>query len=301
MRIGINVPFRDRNKKLLDAGGVAERAAMVEAAGLDGIWLGDHLTAVRPDPLAYLLVAAQATTTVELGTAIYIVPLRERYDLAQRFVTLQTLAPGRFTFGVGTGSSEREYELTGKVFEDRFRLLRDDMEVIRAVCEGRPNGLPAPPREGPLWGEEAGRPRFVLGAWHSEPQLRRAARDYDGWMASAGGLTRVGGRKTMAEAIKRYRDLGGTRALIATVNIDLRAPTTKPGENDPFFLECGPKEATERLHYAEELGYDDVIVHKTDRSHPIAGMGYMHDFTAEELEEIRSLIPKDTRAAVTAG
>ena len=300
MRIGINVPFRGQDRKLLDGAGVAKRAAMVEAAGLDGIWLGDHLTAMRPDPLAYLLVAAQATTTVELGTAIYIVPLRERYDLAQRFVTLQTLAPGRFTFGVGTGSAEREYELVGKAFGDRFRMLREDMAVIRAVVEGRPNDLPGQPREGPAWGAEAGQARFVLGAWHSDLQLRRAAVDYDGWMASAGGLTRVGGWKNMGEAIKRFRDLGGTRALMGTVNINLRAPTTKPGPEDPFFLECGPAEATERLGYLEELGYDDVVVHKTDPSHPIPGMGYMHDFTAEELEEIRSLIPKDSRPPVTA-
>lgn len=298
MRIGINVPFRGQDRRLLDASGVARRAAMVEAAGLDGIWLGDHLTASRPDPLAYLLVAAQATSQVEVGTAIYVIPLRERYDLAQRFVTLQTLAPGRFTFGVGTGSSQREYELVGKSFDDRFRLLAEDMAVIRAVCDGRPNDLPGQPREGPLWGEEVGRARFVLGAWHSEAQLRRAALDYDGWMASAGGLTRVGGWKNMGESIKRYRDLGGTRALIATVNINLRAPTTKPGDEDPFFLECGPEAATERLQYAESLGYDDVIVHKTDPSRPVAGMGYMHDFTAEELEEIRSLIPKDTRSPV---
>lgn len=300
MRIGINIPFRDHNRKLLDGAGVAQRARMVEAAGLDGIWLGDHLTATRPDPLAYLLVAAQATTTVELGTAIYVVPLRERYDLAQRFVTLQTLSPNRFTLGVGTGSSSREYELTGHVFDDRFKALRDDMSIIRSVCEGRPGDLPGALKEGPQWGEEVGRPRFVLGAWHSDLQLQRAAADYDGWMASAGGLTRIGGWKNMAEAIKRYRDLGGTRSLIATVNVDLRAPTTKPGDNDPFFLECSAAEATERLQYAEQLGYDDVILNKTDRAHPIPGMGYMHDFTGEELDEIRSLMPKDSRPPVTA-
>jgi alkanesulfonate monooxygenase SsuD/methylene tetrahydromethanopterin reductase-like flavin-dependent oxidoreductase (luciferase family) len=299
VRIGINVPFRDRGGQLLDAAGVAERARMIEAAGLDGIWLGDHLTASRPDPLAYLLVAAQATSQVELGTAVYVIPLRDPYDLAQRFVTLQTLAPGRFTLGVGTGSSEREYELTGRSFQDRFKLLRHDMRLIRDICEGRPNDLPGAPREGPLWGEEVGRPRFVLGAWHSALQLERAARDYDGWMASAGGLTRIGGWKNMAEAITRYRDLGGTRALIASVNVDLRAPTTKPGDNDPFFLECGPEEARRRLEYAAELGYDDVILHKADKARPLPGMGYQHDFTAEELEEIRSLAPRDSRPVPT--
>jgi alkanesulfonate monooxygenase SsuD/methylene tetrahydromethanopterin reductase-like flavin-dependent oxidoreductase (luciferase family) len=248
VRIGINVPFRGQDLKYLDGAGVAERARMIEAAGLDGIWLGDHLTVSRPDPLAYLLIAAQATTTVELGTAIYVVPLRERYDLAQRFVTLQTLAPGRFTFGVGTGSAEREYEITGHVFADRFKALREDMRIIRAICDGQPTEMPGAPREGPRWGEEVGRARFALGAWHSDPQLRRAAEDYDGWIASAGGLTRIGGWKNMAES----------------------------------------------------LGYDDVIVHKTDPANPIPGMGYMVDFTTEELEEIRSLMPKDGRPAITA-
>lgn len=300
MRIGINVPFRDQNRKYLDGAGIAERARMIEAAGLDGIWLGDHLTVSRPDPLAYLLVAAQATTTVELGTAIYVVPLRERYDLAQRFVTLQTLAPNRFTLGVGTGSAEREYEITGHAFADRFKALREDMAVIRAICDGQPTDMPGAPREGPLWGAEVGRTRFALGAWHSEAQLRRAATDYDGWIASAGGLTRIGGWTTMGEAIKKYRDMGGTRALMGTVNINLRAPTTKPGENDPFFLECAPEDAKERLQFLESLGYDDVIVHKTDPANPIPGMGYMVDFTAEELEEIRSLMPKDPRPPVTA-
>lgn len=306
MRIGMNVPFRDSERKLLDGAGVAARARMIEAAGLDGIWIGDHLSPTRPDPLLWLLTAANATEHVEVGTAIYIVPLRRPHDLAQRFVTLQTLAPGRFTLGVGTGSLMREFEMVGVDFDDRFRRLHDDMEVIRAICDGQPpetelseaarsqtflgvsnptgGSRPAP------WGQIVGRPRFVLGAWHSEPQMRRAVADYDGWMCSAGRTT----YKTMTDAIKRYRDLGGKRALIATCSVDLRAPTTQLGPDDPFHLECQPTDAEERLRRIADLGFDDILLAKTDTRHRFGG-GFEHDFTMEELEEIRSLVPRDGR------
>lgn len=306
MRIGMNVPFRDSKRDLLDGAGVAARARMVEAAGFDGIWIGDHLSPTRPDPLLWLLSAANATEHVEIGTAIYIVPLRGPHDLAQRFVTLQTLAPGRFTLGVGTGSLMREFEMVGVNFDDRFRLLHEAMEVIRATCDGKPpemelsaaarsqtfigvGNVSSASRPAP-WGQTVGRPRFVLGAWHSESQLRRAVADYDGWMCSAGRTT----YKTMTGAIKRYRDLGGKRALIATCSVDLRAPTTPLGPDDPFHLECQPQDAKERLQRVADLGFDDILLAKTDTEHRIGG-GFEHDFTMEDLEEIRSLFPKDVR------
>jgi alkanesulfonate monooxygenase SsuD/methylene tetrahydromethanopterin reductase-like flavin-dependent oxidoreductase (luciferase family) len=306
VRIGINVPFRDSKRELLDGAGVASRARMIEAAGLDGIWIGDHLSPTRPDPLLWLLTAANATEHVEIGTAIYIVPLRRPHDLAQRFVTLQALAPGRFTLGVGTGSLMSEFEMVGVSFDDRFRLLHEEMELIRAICDGKPpetalsegarsqtflgvRNVGGALRSAP-WGQIVGRPRFVLGAWHSESQLRRAVADYDGWMCSAGRTT----YRTMTDAISRYRQLGGQRALIATCSVDLRATTTSLGPDDPFHLECQPEDARERLQRVADLGFDDILLAKTDTEHRFGG-GFEHDFTMEDLEEIRSLLPKDER------
>jgi len=292
MRLSINLPFRDKQGRLLDAAGIAERARMIEDAGFDGIWLGDHLNTGRPDPLVYLAIAASATRAIEIGTAVFIVPLRRPLDVAQRLITLQTLTPNRLTFGVGAGSASKEYEVSGLDFAERFRMLRADMATIRGCFTGAPGGLPGR-AAGPSWGEEVGPPRFVLGAWHSERQLRRAAEEYDGWMSSAGGLTRIGGRKIMADAIKQYRDFGGRRALIGSVSIDLRAPTKPMADTDPYFLECSPQEAAARLNYAAELGYDDVILNKTDVSaNPPRPGGYQYDFTMDELQEIRALVPR---------
>jgi hypothetical protein len=137
---------------------------------------------------------------------------------------------------------------------------------------------------------QIGMPRTVLGAWHSEPQLRRAVAQYDGWMGSGGPGTHYGGwRDAVGDAIKRYRDMGGGRALITTVLIDLSQPEAKLDEEGSFHLACGPKSAAERIRVLEDMGYDDLILIPIDRDGRYGDKG----FTAERLEEIRSLLPRD--------
>ncbi|HEU0166451.1 MAG TPA: hypothetical protein VFS62_01655 [Chloroflexota bacterium] len=53
MRLGINIPLKDASGEVLDASGVAKRAQMLEAVGIEGAWLGDSLggSLTRPDDL----------------------------------------------------------------------------------------------------------------------------------------------------------------------------------------------------------------------------------------------------------
>ncbi|HVB05027.1 MAG TPA: LLM class flavin-dependent oxidoreductase [Acidimicrobiales bacterium] len=325
MRIGVLPPYVDITGTLLDAQGVAERARMIEAAGLDSLWVSDRLPLPGyprldgPDPFAYLALAAYATERIELGTAIHIVSLRNKYDSAQRMFTLQTFAPGRVTIGVGTGSQPREYDSVGVDWEQRFTLLGEGMLAIRQVFAGRqvPElealfaekgtdnayghwlggafGEADPWADEPAWPVKVGAPRFVLGAWYSAAQLRRAATQFDGWMASGGAGAMFGGWVKMRDAVKRYRDLGGGRALMTSVECDLSAPTTALDEAGAFHLRCGAEVATERLLELEEIGFDDVILSITDHRSTVLPGPRQYDFTAEVLEEIRSLLPKDVR------
>jgi hypothetical protein len=299
MRLALNMPLLDRDGAALDAAGIQRRAAAMEEAGFDGIWLGDSFSPgmTRPDPLMWLLVAAAATTRIEVGTSILIVPLRDPVELAQRLLTLQQLTGGRFTVGVGSGSTASNYAALGRDFDARFRQLKSDLEVIRALCRGErvgeaflnpwPTAVPGPP--------------VVIGAWHSGIWLKRAVEQYDGWMCSAGRTS----LRTMKEAIKRYRDLGGKRAIISSCMIDLTAPTTPMGDDDPFHLRCDPVAAADRLHRVAELGFDDVLLVKTDHARsrtlhggPEAGRTlsiYESDYGDEELPLIRSLLEPDPR------
>src|SRR5919198_2940561 len=131
MRIGINLPLRGRDGLPLDAEGIAHRARMVEEAGLDGIWMQDSMIPgyMRPDPLMWLLTACAATTELEVGTSILIAPLRNPVDLAQRFLTLEALTHGRFTFGVGAGSTRASHESAGGAVDDPVKLLFSHQET----------------------------------------------------------------------------------------------------------------------------------------------------------------------------
>jgi alkanesulfonate monooxygenase SsuD/methylene tetrahydromethanopterin reductase-like flavin-dependent oxidoreductase (luciferase family) len=291
MRIGIDVPPHDEDGHILDLKGIMRRAKMIEAADLDGIWNGDasyyrgRYTEV--DPLLWMLATAAGTESIEIGLTVYQVPLREPVDLAQRLMTMQALTRGRFTCGVGAGSTyQGAFEAVGVSYEDRFRIFNEKMDVIRRLLDGEQVG----PAVLPGWPESKGGPPFVLGAWHSEISLKRAVSEYDGWMSSS-GMTNI---KVMTEGIKRYRDLGGQRAMTTTCRIDLRAPSTRLDEDAGFNLVCGPEEATERLHRVAELGFDDICLRFVDHTYDGPGLGNAN-FSAEDLEEIRSLLPKDDR------
>jgi alkanesulfonate monooxygenase SsuD/methylene tetrahydromethanopterin reductase-like flavin-dependent oxidoreductase (luciferase family) len=322
MRIGMYLPYVDRDGALLDGHGTVRRAQLIEAAGLDGAWLGDHTPIPgdtdrdAPDGLMYLAICALGTSpALELGSCIYGMPLRNKYDVAQRFYTLETIAKGRFTLGLGTGSQQVEYEANGLDWNDRFRRMADHMQGLREIFAGQPTGPlyrhhpaldapgtpvaldPAADRGAP-WATQVGPPRVMLGSWHSPRQLRRAATEYDGWLASAGPGAQFGGwRKVLSEAITRYRDLGGRRAILSTVIVDFWGPHQPLAEDGVFNLLCSPAEAADRLAVIADLGFDDVLLALRSRrlASTRTGIARRYDFTAEDLEQVRALVPKDGR------
>ncbi len=123
--------------------------------------------------------------------------------------------------------------------------------------------------------------------------VKRAARGYAGWVASA-GRTNV---KTLEEGIKRFRDAGGKRAAVCSVFFDLSAPNKPLLEDEPYNLRCGPAAAAERLQRLADPGFDDVVLAKQAKP-PL--QYYEPDITPEELLTLRSLMPKDERRPWTS-
>lgn len=322
MRIGLSLPRQDEHGNYLTAQQIAVRAKMVEDAGIDGIWFGEHiglpgdLARDSADNILYLTVASCATSQIELGTSIYCAPLHNKYAIAQRFATLQALAPGRWTFGLGTGSQRKEYKAAGLDWSRRFTLLQEAKQVIEDAFAGRSaetgglidedlwetahwnqgfDGSQYIPKPKVTMAMEVGRPRLALGAWASPIQLKQAATEYDGWITSGGpGSTQGGWRKVFREGIKRYRDLGGQRAMVTTIRIDLKVKTVPMPEDGGFILACDPATAAERLAMLAEMGFDDVIVRPVDSAR-YGNSQRVFDFTEEDAALYRSLVPRDTR------
>lgn len=81
-----------------DAAAVAREAEAHEKAGYDGLWS----TESAHDPFLPLLLAAEHTTRIEIGTAIAVAFARSPMQLAYTAHDLQAYSGGRFIIGLGS-------------------------------------------------------------------------------------------------------------------------------------------------------------------------------------------------------
>lgn len=283
LRIGIGLPFVDGVGNPHTASSLGERARWIEESGFSGIWVGDASfrdLATWPDPYTWMVIAASATQRVELGFAALQLPLRHPVDNALRLSTLNALANGRLSAGVAPGSTQQGFDMMGMSdgFETRFKKFHADMVTIRALGRGDQVG------DAWLnpWERSRPGPRYLLAAWAGGKMLERAVDEYDGWLCSAARTT-VG---TIVDGLKRYRDLGGKRALVASTQCDLTGKRKPMEQDDPFNLVCSPEEAADRLHWLADLGFDDVLVNVADGRDlgPFKG-----DLTQDRLLELRAV------------
>lgn len=126
-------------KELVDA------AVRAEGAGFDLLVSSDHyspwLTEQGHAPYAWTVLGAvaQATSSVELAT--YVTCPTIRYHpavVAQKAATLQILADGRFTLGLGSGENLNEH-VTGQgwpMVSQRQDMLAEAIEIIRQLHTG---------------------------------------------------------------------------------------------------------------------------------------------------------------------
>ena len=76
----------------------APQAKEAEASGYDGAWTAE----TSHDPFFPLLLAAEHTQTLELGTAIAVAFARNPMTLANIGWDLQAFSKGRFILGLGS-------------------------------------------------------------------------------------------------------------------------------------------------------------------------------------------------------
>src|ERR1700744_3733368 len=256
MRIGIvTIPSADETGiRVVEH--VTTIARQVEEYGFHGLWVTDAFARGKPtlDPLILLAALATQTSRIELGTCVVQVPLRHPVEHAHRVQTLNLLSQGRFRFGVGSGSTRRDFDAVQADFDARFRTLTRDLEVMRKVWAGEPVYGPALS----VWPGTEGGPPVLLGAWRSERWINLSARVLQGGIAS-GIYTSW---EDLAIGVKMFRDAGGKRAILANIFTDFRdTPGALPFTHTPkITLFCSPREAKDRLKRIEDLGIGDALL-----------------------------------------
>ncbi len=215
------------------------------------------------DPVVGMTWLAAATSRIEVGTNILILPQRNPVLLAKALATLDAFSNGRVLLGVGVGWAREESEAVGADFATRGRRTDEAIGAMRALwtqetsChEGQFYSFrdaycfPKPARQG-------GVPVLIGG--ESPAALARVARLGDGWLPYnlpvADARARIATLKEMmkregrdptrlriikivyssatADDLCRYRDAGVTEFNVASsgeIPIDSAALTEKMSE-----------------------------------------------------------------------
>ena len=116
----------------------AATARKAEDLGFDVLSVPDHLVDILP-PLLPLLAAAEATTTLRVGTLVLNNDFRHPVVLAREVAALDLLTDGRVELGIGAGHARPEYEEAGLPFDPastRVERLGESLSIVKGLLRG---------------------------------------------------------------------------------------------------------------------------------------------------------------------
>ena len=85
------------------------------------------------DPFVALTAAAEATSSLRIGSGICLVIERDPITTAKEVASVDHLSGGRFEFGIGAGWNREEMANHGTDPRTRMRLLRERVEAMKAI------------------------------------------------------------------------------------------------------------------------------------------------------------------------
>jgi probable F420-dependent oxidoreductase len=112
-------------------------ARRCEDLGYSTLFIPDHF-GDQWAPLIALTVAADATTSLNVGTLVLDNDYRHPVVLAKELSTLDLVAEGRLEVGIGAGWMRTDYDESGIAYDSpgvRVDRLAESLEIIRAMFE----------------------------------------------------------------------------------------------------------------------------------------------------------------------
>jgi probable F420-dependent oxidoreductase len=250
---------------------LVRRARRAEEAGFESLWVGDHIAlpvtygdAERLEAVVAVTYLAAATTRIRLGFGLIVLPQRQPVLLAKQLSSVDVLAGGRLTVGVGVGYVEPELRALGVPLERRGERTDEYLAAMQALWAGvdsfdgefvsyhdvqqRPQPAQRP------------HPPIVVGG-HSAAAYRRAARHASGWYGWDLDVEQA------AESIATLHAAADREQRPAGLG-DLEIMITPPGPVDVDtarrYAEVGVHRLILQPHPAAEAGLDDLIARTAD-------------------------------------
>jgi probable F420-dependent oxidoreductase len=165
-------------------------ATKAEAIGLEHIWTVDHI-AIPPDdaegsngrwldPLATIAFLAAATSRIQLGISVLVLPYRPALPTAKWVASIQELSGGRLLLGVGPGWMQPEFTALGIDRKKRGQITDQTIDFIRE-CFDAPNDVVEMNGQAFLFRPKPAAPPIYVGGM-TDRALERTIRCGDGWL-----------------------------------------------------------------------------------------------------------------------
>ena len=125
-----------------------EIGRLVEERGFGAMFVAEHPHMPRDtvrdverkyyrslDPFVTLTAVAATTSTLGLGFGIMLLPQRDPITTAKAIASLDVVSGGRVEVGLGAGWNVPEIENHGTPFGERFGVMRERAEAMKAIWE----------------------------------------------------------------------------------------------------------------------------------------------------------------------
>ncbi len=220
-RFGLGIPT---SGPFGDVATIVTAAETGERLGFDDVWFNDHFNfdpsrragspagtddAIRDqDPnffesITTAALVAGRTRTVGIAIGGLVVPLRHPVVLAKQLATLHELSGRRLTVAPGIGGGAKDFELMGKKFERRGKLLDEYLAALHAIWSSPDpvsfTGDTISFRDAWLYPRPHGLRLWITG--ETEPALERTAKWGSGWFSAYHPI------EGYAEKVARLREL----------------------------------------------------------------------------------------------
>ena len=140
MRVGVQLPEVEREVRWPECVAMAKAA---EEAGLDSIWLGDHLLYRDErgergpwDVWTQLAALAAVTDRVALGPLVACTAFHRPGILARLAASVDEISGGRLVVALGAGWNETEFRAFDIPFEHRVSRFEEAFEIVRRLLAG---------------------------------------------------------------------------------------------------------------------------------------------------------------------
>jgi alkanesulfonate monooxygenase SsuD/methylene tetrahydromethanopterin reductase-like flavin-dependent oxidoreductase (luciferase family) len=272
MRIGVMLT----GPAAADPSRIGALARHVEDAGLDAVFVGDHLAPAVPilDSTVTLATAAAVTRRVRLGFGVMTLALRPVAWAAKQVASLQHVSGDRVILGVGAGGElhgRTAWDAVGVPYGERGRRTDQALAVLKDLIAGRATPLGdtritlrpgAPPP--PVW----------IGGM-SKAAMRRSVEHGDAWfpsMLSASAIASASARlaelaaaagRTMPEIALGGFAAVGDRVPRSDIEQHVRSLGAYgvPDDQAPLIpITGGPGQAAARLAEYAEAGVRHLVL-----------------------------------------